>query len=63
MKLLIVRHGEPDYAVDSLTEKGWALRDEVRDIPARVGECITLPQEEALELYKLLRRLLDTIEE
>ncbi len=23
MKLLIVRHGEPDYAVDSLTEKGW----------------------------------------
>ena len=47
----------------ALTEKGWALRDEVRDIPARVGECITLPQEEALELYKLLRRLLDTIEE
>lgn len=23
MKLLIVRHGEPDYSVDSLTEKGW----------------------------------------
>ena len=23
MKLLIVRHGEPDYAVDSLTEKGF----------------------------------------
>lgn len=23
MKLLIIRHGEPDYAVDSLTEKGW----------------------------------------
>lgn len=23
MKLLIVRHGDPDYAVDSLTEKGW----------------------------------------
>lgn len=23
MKLLIVRHGDPDYSVDSLTEKGW----------------------------------------
>lgn len=23
MKLLIIRHGDPDYARDSLTEKGW----------------------------------------
>lgn len=23
MKLLIIRHGDPDYAIDSLTEKGW----------------------------------------
>ena len=23
MRLLIVRHGEPNYAIDSLTEKGW----------------------------------------
>ncbi len=23
MKILIVRHGEPDYTIDSLTEKGW----------------------------------------
>lgn len=23
MKLIIVRHGDPDYAADSLTEKGW----------------------------------------
>lgn len=23
MKLLIIRHGDPDYYVDSLTEKGW----------------------------------------
>lgn len=23
MKLIIIRHGDPDYAVDSLTEKGW----------------------------------------
>jgi probable phosphoglycerate mutase len=23
MKVLIVRHGDPDYSIDSLTEKGW----------------------------------------
>ena len=23
MKILIVRHGDPDYTIDSLTEKGW----------------------------------------
>ena len=23
MKLLIVRHGDPDYTIDSLTSKGW----------------------------------------
>ena len=24
MKLLIVRHGDPDYSIDSLTPTGWA---------------------------------------
>ena len=23
MKLIFIRHGEPDYTIDSLTEKGW----------------------------------------
>ena len=23
MKLLIVRHADPDYTIDSLTSKGW----------------------------------------
>lgn len=23
MKIIFVRHGEPDYANDTLTEKGW----------------------------------------
>ena len=23
MKLLIIRHGDPNYEIDSLTEKGW----------------------------------------
>ena len=47
----------------TLTEKGRALREEVKDIPAKVGENITLPQEDAFELYRLLHRLLDSMEE
>lgn len=23
MQVLIIRHGDPDYSIDSLTEKGW----------------------------------------
>ena len=23
MKILIIRHGDPDYSIDSLTEQGW----------------------------------------
>jgi broad specificity phosphatase PhoE len=27
MKLILIRHGEPDYSIDSLTEKGWREAD------------------------------------
>ena len=47
----------------ALTEKGRALREEVKDIPMKVGNCITLPQEEAFELYRLLYKLLDLMED
>ena len=23
MKIIFIRHAEPDYSIDSLTEKGW----------------------------------------
>ena len=41
--------------------KGWALREKVREIPWQVGKCITLPEEDAKQLYTLLHKLLDTI--
>ena len=47
----------------ALTEKGKALREEVKDIPGTIGNCITLPKEDAFELYRLLHKLLDTIDE
>ena len=27
MKLILIRHGEPDYSIDSLTEKGFREAD------------------------------------
>ncbi|MBQ8074944.1 MAG: winged helix-turn-helix transcriptional regulator [Oscillospiraceae bacterium] len=45
-----------------VTEKGWQLRDAVKEVPFRVGSCIPLPQEEAFALYQLLHKLLDHLE-
>ena len=45
-----------------LTEKGWALREQVKDIPDQVGQCITMPQEDSRQLYTLLYRLLNAVE-
>ena len=47
----------------ALTEKGWEMREQVKDIPLKVGECITLSREDSYELYTLLHKLLDTINE
>ena len=46
----------------SVTEAGWALREQVKEIPMTVGKCIQMPPQEALELYKLLHRLLDAMQ-
>lgn len=35
MKLLIIRHGDPDYSIDSLTEKGW---QEARCLSERISK-------------------------
>lgn len=43
----------------ALTEKGRELREAVKDIPGRVGECIDLPREKTVELYRLLHELLE----
>ena len=55
--------GDDRVVVVTLTEKGRALREEVRDIPEKVGQCVALPQEDACELYRLLHKLLDSMEE
>lgn len=37
MKLLIVRHGDPDYAADSLTERGWREAEYLAERLAAAG--------------------------
>ncbi len=36
MKLLIIRHGDPDYSIDSLTEKGWREAEYLAERIARL---------------------------
>ena len=45
--------------VITLTEKGRALQEDARDIPAQVAYCIDLSPEKAQTLYALLYELLD----
>lgn len=46
----------------TLTDEGRALKERAKSVPAQVGSCIRLTPEEAKMLYRLLYKLLDTIE-
>lgn len=41
------------------TEKGMTLRETATEIPAKMGACLSLTQEEAVTLYTLLYKILD----
>ena len=63
-KGLILRHrsqqDERNLMV-SLTEEGWALREQAATIPPRMGACVCLSAEEALTLHTLLYKVLGNI--
>lgn len=44
----------------SLTEKGENLHDTASGIPAKMSQCLTLDNEEAMQLYALLHKLMKT---
>lgn len=46
-----------------LTEDGNALREEARGIPEAMGSCIDITMEDALELQRLLRKLMNSLDE
>jgi len=46
----------------TLTKRGKALRDEVSDIPAKVGQSVKLSPEEAQQLHRLLNKALSQLD-
>ena len=46
----------------SVTDAGWKMREQVKDLPEQVGGCIVMPREDLYTLYTLLRKLLETVE-
>ena len=46
----------------NLTDTGWKMREQVKNLPELVGGCIAMPREDLYTLYTLLRRLLETVE-
>ena len=43
----------------AVTECGMALRERAVDIPKKIGGCVSLTPQEALELYRLLHKVID----
>ena len=44
----------------TITEKGEELHDKAAQIPAMMTQCVTLENEEAVQLYTLLHKLMKT---
>ena len=47
----------------TVTSQGWDLRQQVKDIPFQVGGCIPLRHDEAYDLYKLLHKLIQSMDQ
>lgn len=47
----------------TITEDGLKLRDKAVDIPAKIGNCVSLSEQEAIQLYTTVRKLLGQFEE
>lgn len=41
----------------TITEKGEALREKAQDVPTKMAGCVSLTQEEAVQLLALLKKL------
>ena len=45
-----------------ITEEGMKLREKAVEIPAKLGSCISLDEQEAIQLYTIVRKLLGQFE-
>ena len=51
------------FLVVSITDAGMELREKAVDIPAKIGSCIRLEQQEAIQLYSIIKKLQCQFEE
>ncbi len=49
--------------VVSISSKGEILKTKITDVPLEVGKCMNLNQEDAINLYKILYKIINNIEE
>lgn len=47
--------------VVKLTEKGESLKELAKDIPKQMGACLSISDEDAKSLYKILYKIIDSI--
>ncbi len=45
----------------TLTPSGKALKDKAVDIPAKMGGCLNISPEDAMELHNILHRIMETL--
>ena len=65
-KGLVVRErskSDERFLVVTVTDEGMKLRDKAVEIPGKVGSCIQLDENEALQLYTIIKKLLGQFEE
>lgn len=56
------RSKEDERVLDvEITDEGMKLREKAIQVPSKIGECIPLDQKEAVDLYKLLHKLLGSM--
>ena len=60
--LISRRRSEKDerMVIVSITERGEALQEKAAEIPSKMAECVTLDNDEAMQLYILLHKLMKT---
>lgn len=51
------------FLVVSITDAGMELREKAVDIPMKLGKCISLDEQEAVQLYTIVRKLLGQFDE
>ena len=62
----LIREKDPEdkrNLILSVSEKGFALREEALAIPGQIGSCLHLSKEEALTLYHLLYKTINNMKE